>query len=253
MQYTVKQIAKLSGVSVRTMHWYDKIDLLKPSHINQTNGYRCYREEQLLLLQQILFFKKLGVKLSDIRKILASNDFDKIRALHVHKVTLEEDVCNTKILINTIEKTISHLRGKKTMTSKELYNGFDAPKQKEYEQYFVKYNHSLAEALIHENVKAPVSDETKKFVAQEGNEIYKALAECIDKKLGSESDEAQTLMSQHYKLMGEVSNASKEVYLAYAELYSTHPEFKKLFEQYHPGLKEFIVQAMKAYVGRNLA
>jgi len=124
MRYTVNKLAKLSGVSVRTLHWYDEIGLLKPAFY-QTNGYRYYEEEQLLLLQQILFFRELGFKLNDIQKILDSSDFDKIKALYAHKSTLEKSVNRMHTLIHTIDKTILHLRGKKTMVDKELYSGFD--------------------------------------------------------------------------------------------------------------------------------
>ena len=76
MTYTVNQLAKLSGVSVRTLHFYDEIGLLKPAYYGE-NNYRYYEEEQLLILQQILFFREMGCPLNDIQRILSSNDFDK--------------------------------------------------------------------------------------------------------------------------------------------------------------------------------
>lgn len=84
MAYTVKKLAKISGVSVRTLHWYDEVGLLKPAY-HGSNGYRYYEEEQLLILQQILFFRELGFELKQIRKVLGRTDFDKMVALSSHR------------------------------------------------------------------------------------------------------------------------------------------------------------------------
>ena len=131
--YTVKKLAKLSGVSVRTLYFYDEIDLLKPAYYGD-NKYRYYEEEQLLMLQQILFYRQLGFPLEDIREILKSSDFDKIKALNSHKNLLQQDLDQKKQLIKTIDKTLLHLRGKTKMKDAELYYGFDSEKQKGYEQ-----------------------------------------------------------------------------------------------------------------------
>jgi DNA-binding transcriptional MerR regulator len=89
-RYTVKKIAELSGVSVRTLHFYDEIGLLKPAFIGK-NGYRYYEREQLLILQQVLFYRKLGFGLEEIQKIVTSPTFNKIEALQAHRSQLEKD------------------------------------------------------------------------------------------------------------------------------------------------------------------
>ena len=76
MDYTVKELAQISGISIRPLHWYDEVGLLKPAY-HGSNGYRYYEEEQLLILQQILFFRELGFELKKIRKVLGRGDFDK--------------------------------------------------------------------------------------------------------------------------------------------------------------------------------
>src|SRR5215467_2111215 len=98
MTYTVKKLAKLSGVSVRTLHWYDEIGLLKPAYYG-SNGYRYYEEEQLLILQQILFFRELGFELIQIQKLLKRSDFDKVVALSSHRKILEKNIEQTQMLI----------------------------------------------------------------------------------------------------------------------------------------------------------
>jgi len=78
MGYTVKQVAAMSGVSVRTLHFYDETGLLKPAR-HGANGYRFYEEPQLLTLQQILFYRELGFELKQIKAILGRADFEKSR------------------------------------------------------------------------------------------------------------------------------------------------------------------------------
>lgn len=123
MTYTVKQLAVMSGVTVRTLHFYDEMALLKPAY-TAANGYRIYEEPQLLMLQQILFYRELGFELKRINEILSRPKFQKIAALKSHRQVLEKNVTRTRTLIETIDKTIGHLKGTKKMKSEELFLGF---------------------------------------------------------------------------------------------------------------------------------
>jgi DNA-binding transcriptional MerR regulator len=123
MAYTVKQVAKMSGVSVRTLHFYDETGLLKPARHN-ANGYRFYEEPQLLILQQILFYRELGLELKQIKEILGRADFEKIVALRSHRKVLEKSLARTRTLLETIDKTIQHLKGTRKMKSEEMFLGF---------------------------------------------------------------------------------------------------------------------------------
>ena len=104
MAYTVKQLAGMSGVSVRTLHFYDEVGLLKPAYLG-ANGYHFYEEAQLLTLQQILFYRRLGFELKQIKRILTRRDFDKVAALESHRKVLQKSLANTQQLIETIDKT----------------------------------------------------------------------------------------------------------------------------------------------------
>ena len=123
MAYTVKQLAALSGVSVRTLHFYDETGLLRPAY-HGPNGYRFYEEPQLLMLQQILFYRELGFELKQIKRILGRADFQKVAALQSHRKLLEEKLSRTGQLIETIDKTIQHLKGKEKMKTEEMFAGF---------------------------------------------------------------------------------------------------------------------------------
>src|ERR1051325_3151015 len=105
MAYTVKQVAAMSAVSVRTLHFYDETGLLKPAY-HGANGYRFYEEAQLLTLQQILFYRELGFELKQIKRILGRSDFDKVAALESHRKLLQKNLARTRRLIVTINKTI---------------------------------------------------------------------------------------------------------------------------------------------------
>jgi DNA-binding transcriptional MerR regulator/quercetin dioxygenase-like cupin family protein len=123
MAYTVKQVAALSGVSVRTLHFYDETGLLKPAYVG-TNGYRFYEEPQLLTLQQILFYRELGLELKQIKQLLGRAEFEKVAALQSHRQVLEGKLTRTRSLLGTIDKTIAHLKGRKKMTTEEMFVGF---------------------------------------------------------------------------------------------------------------------------------
>lgn len=253
MAYTVKQLAKLSGVSVRTLHWYDEIGLLKPA-FHGANGYRYYEEKQMLLLQQILFFKELGFDLQDIQKMLSQSHFDNIKALQKHRAILEKDIDRKKALITTIDKTLLHLKGEQIMSDKELYNGFDSTRQKEYEQYLVKYYGTAAEDLLFASRKKTAKWDKDEWdsVKNLGDTIHKDLAKAITQGLTPDSDSVQVIIQRHYQMIERFYEPTKEIYIGLTALYAQHPDFKKFFDAYHPDMLEFISAAMRFYANKNL-
>jgi len=103
---TVRQVAKAAGISVRTLHHYDAIDLLKPGHVG-ANGYRYYGREELLRLQQILFYRELGLPLAGIAAVLDDPAFDPLAALREHRTALDARIGHYRTLIRTIDRTIA--------------------------------------------------------------------------------------------------------------------------------------------------
>ncbi len=135
-RFTVNQVARLSGVTVRTLHFYDETGLLKPAYYGD-NGYRYYEKEQLLTLQQILFYRELNVPLEQIKAILGTPGFDRLGALKAHRARLENEVKRHRQLLRTIDGTIAELEGAKAMASEEMFSGFSPEKQKQYEKDLV--------------------------------------------------------------------------------------------------------------------
>jgi DNA-binding transcriptional MerR regulator len=121
-RYSVRQLARLAGVSVRTLHVYDELDLLKPL-VRTDAGYRQYGEAELLRLQQILFYKELDLPLKRIAEILDDPDFDLVEALASHKIALTARRNRVDILLNTIDATIDHLKNKTMSNFEKLYEG----------------------------------------------------------------------------------------------------------------------------------
>lgn len=135
---TVKQVSDLTGISVRMLHYYDEIGLLKPSAVAD-NGYRLYNDEALMLLQQIMFYKELEIPLKEVKKILYSSDYDKTRALENQRKLLLIKRNRLDKLIGLINKT---LKGEDDMSfeefdMREYYNALEEFK-KEYTDKIIK-------------------------------------------------------------------------------------------------------------------
>ncbi len=250
MAYTVKKLSELSGVTVRTLHFYEEAGLLKPAYYG-SNGYRYYEENELLQLQQILFFKELGFSIKQISKVLGKSDFDQLAALLSHQKALRREREKIKELIETIEGTINHLKGKKKMKDREFFNGFNLlTKGKGNESYFA------AEDLVLRSVKNPgieIEQSQREQIAKTVNVIYGKISDCMEKGLMPTSDQVQRLIKKHHTLTEQFNHASKKVYMALAELYEEHCEFRKQLDPIHPELASFLAQAMKTFATRELA
>ena len=118
MKCGIKEVSELTGVSARTLRYYDQIGLLKPSKTSEA-GYRYYGERELEILQQILFYKERGMELKQIKKIIYQKDFDIMAALREHLLELEEKRNHMEALIQTVEQTIRSMKGEYDMSDHE--------------------------------------------------------------------------------------------------------------------------------------
>lgn len=252
MNYTVKKLAEISGVSVRTLHFYDEIGLLKPAYIGE-NNYRYYQEEQLLLLQQILFYREIGVPLNEIQGIILSDNFDKVEALQLHKKNLMIDLDRTNQMIMTIDKTIAHLRGETKMRNEEFYYGFDSEVQKEHEKTLVSKGIVTQEFLDDCNAKVKNwTDKEKNEFIQEIEAIMAALTEAMVNGVAPSDKSVQELMRKHFAWLQLSWTPTKEKYLGLIDLYQT-PDFRVFYDKRHPDLLVYIVAAMREFAERELS
>lgn len=248
MAYTVQKLAKLSGVSVRTLHHYDEIGLLKPAYYG-SNGYRYYEEEQLLLLQQILFYRKLGFELRKIREIIKKKGFDKLSALNSHRKMLMKELDKTKDLIQTIDHTIIHLQGKNKMEDKQFFKGLNNPKQKEYEKYLIKTGKCTSEEI--EKGRKRLEKWTKEDwneVQANWEKILNNYVNCIKKNAKPSSSEALAVVRQHLEHLQRFGIiVKKEELVEKANSFLGHPDWKKVFDSHHPQLLDFMFQSFESY------
>ncbi|MBX7067017.1 MAG: MerR family transcriptional regulator [Parachlamydiales bacterium] len=248
MVYTVRKLANISGVSVRTLHYYDEVDLLKPAYIG-ANGYRHYEEAQLLQLQQILFFRKLGMELNKIRQIIKKDDFSQIAALHSHRKLLARELENTRELIETIDNTIKHLQGQKKMKDKQFFEGLNSPKQTEYEKYLVDSGNITAQEIERGRKRLEKwSKEDWADTQKEWEDLLKSYVKAIQEGHGPESKIAHALVERHFKYLNRFGiEVKREEMVEKSQFYLGHPDWIKLFDSHHPKLHGFMLAAIEDY------
>lgn len=244
MTYTVKQLADLADVTPRTLHHYDEIGLLRPSSVGE-NGYRYYDDDAALRLQQILFYRELDLSLDEIGAMLASAEFDVEAALHEHRRALQKRVGRLNHLIETIDKTIRHLRGEKEMSAQELFQGFDDETQARYEQ-------EAAEMYDAETVRETsrrwksYTAEDKARIMTEGGQIYHDLADMLDRDPADA--EVQAAIGRWHQHLRAFYEPTPEVLRGLGDGYAENPEFAAFFAAMHPDLPDFLRRAIDQYV-----
>ncbi len=254
--YTVKEVARLSGVTVRTLHHYDQVGLLKPAQVGE-NGYRYYGREELLRLQQILFHRELELPLEAIADVLARPDFDRLEALRRHRKTLSGKAARYRRLIHTLDRTLAALEGETQMKDEDLYKGFAPEKQPEYEAYLIDRFGDKARASI-EASKAALKTWSKgdwERSSRENAEVEAELGRALAAGLPSDCEAVQELIRRHHAWVAVMwtRTPSREAYVGLGQLYSDHPDFRARYEAVQPGLTEYLVGAMQSFADRELA
>lgn len=248
--YTVKQLAELAGVSVRTLHYYDQVGLLVPSVRTEAN-YRLYGEAELFRLQQILFYKELGLSIQQILDVLNDPEFDVLRSLEEHRLAMQEKQEQLSVLLTTIDKTIAQLKGEQIMlTTKELYTGFT---QEQVEQIrneaMEKYGADVV--MRSENSLKKLTKEDIIALGKEREDINNKLFALMNRPV--EDAEVQEQIRRHYVLTrkfwgtdGE-ADLQKETYLGLADLYLADERFTMVNGQSNKEFTTFIAQGMKYF------
>jgi len=242
--FTVKQLSRLAGVTPRTLHHYDAIGLLKPSRVGD-NGYRYYGEESVLRLQQILFYRELGIPLEDIKKIMGRRDFDVLEALYSHKQALQKQVTRLNRLIDTVDNTIYHLKGNIVMSDKAYFEGFS---EEEQEKYAAEAEQMYDPETVRESNRTwkGYSAAKKEAILAESNTIYSDMIAAMPK--GAASPEVQAIVERWRKHLNYFWTPKLDQLLALANGYHDDPRFRANFDKMHPQLAGFMQEAVKVYV-----
>ncbi len=250
MEYTVQKLARLAGISARTLRYYDEIGILKPARIN-SSGYRIYGRDEVDRLQQILFYKELGVNLNKIKEIVTSPAYDGARALREHHEQLLDRRKQLDVLISNVEKTIASMEGRMIMTDKEKFEGF---KKRLIQENEAKYGEEIRSKYGDDTVNR--SNEKLLNMTKEQYEDFTRLTnevlETLDKafETGDPAGElAQKTAELHKKwLTFTWSDYSKEAHAGLAQMYVDDERFKAYFEK-KPGMTEFLRDAIHIYTG----
>lgn len=242
--YTIRQLARLAGISVRTLRHYDQIGLLKPS-TRSAAGYRQYKRPELLRLQQILFYRELDFPLRDIQRLLDDPDFNALQALDDHQHRLEERMARLDTLLHTLNKTRSQLL-EETMplSDEELYAGFTPEQRERYEREVkAQYDPDIV-AETNQRLRK-LSKEAWMTIKDEGGAVAQALAEKAD--LPPDSAEVQQLIARHHAWIENFYPANAEIYRGLGQMYAEHPEFRAFYDQHRLDLADFMQAAMTHY------
>jgi DNA-binding transcriptional MerR regulator len=244
--YTVKQISKLAGVTVRTLHYYDEIDLLKPTKVGK-NNYRYYDDGALLRLQQILFYREIGLELTQIKDILDSPDFDILVALRSHRRVLQEKMKRLEKLVSTIDSTMMHIVGEINMSKKQMFEAFSKEQEKEYER---EARLTYDPNLVNESYRRwnSYSQAEKDAIFAEGNLIYTSIAAAMEAGKKPIDDEVQKWVERWHNHIRNWYEPTLEILRGLSELYTTDPRFRGNYEKLHMDLPEYLKEAIVEYV-----
>lgn len=238
----VKEVAELVGISVRTLHHYDEIGLLKPD-VTTESGYRVYSERNLETLQQILFFRELGFPLKKIKEIISSPSFDRQKALEAQHRMLLERRNRLDSMIRTIEKTILHSKGEIEMSNKEKFDGFDFSHNKYEKEARELWGDS---AVDESNARiAKWSEPEKKDYNERFTGIFRKLDDL--RHLPADSEEVQAVMKEWYRILNEIGSYSLDAFKGLGQLYVDDVRFTESIDRFGPGLAKFMRDAMAVY------
>jgi len=252
MAYSVNQLAKVSGVTVRTLHFYDEIGLLPPAY-HGANGYRFYEEAQLLTLQQILFFRELGIELKEIAALLPRSDADRAATLRKHRQVLQAKRRRLQQLIQTIDGTLQHIEKQKPMKAPQFFRGFDAATQARHEQTLIdRFGKSARPHLAAS--KRRVGKWTKQDWERSGAEwdrICRDLVALIAEGARADAAATQAIVKQHFTWLQQFWKPNRESYAGHGR-FLAESELRAAYDKYHPKLADFLAEGIQFYAAQNL-
>ena len=239
MKLQIKEFADFTGVSVRTLHYYDEIGLLSPAYVDEHTGYRYYDENSLLRMQEILFYRELDFSLKSIGEILSSPDYDTSKALREQKKLLILKKERLERLISAVDDA---------MKGENVMNAFD---NSEFEQYKdeakAKWGQTDAYKEHAEKTKE-YSKEKWNNLIEEMNAFFAEFAVCRKNEEGPDSAEAQSLVK---KLQNHITenyyHCTDEILAGLGQMYVLDERFKKNIDKHGEGTAEFVCEAIKVY------
>jgi DNA-binding transcriptional MerR regulator len=250
MDFKIGDVARLAGVSVRALHHYDEIGLVRPSTRNAA-GYRLYAPADLERLQQVLFFKELGFPLEEIQRILSEPDFDIGAALRMQRQLLADRATRIQALITAVDAAIDSLERKTTMTEEERFEVFGDFDPGKYEAE-AKQRWGASEA--YRTSKARTKNYTKEDWAKiksEADAIFPALAKLLEAGRPPSSREAMDIAERHRLHIEKwFYRCPRSMHAGIGELYVSDPRFTEGLDRFGAGLADYVRSAWRANAER---
>ncbi len=248
--YKIKELANIANISTRTLRHYDSIGLLVPKR-NKDTSYRLYTEQDLDILQSILFYKELGYELQDIKKIITDKDFDVLDSLNELETSVYNKIDSLNNVLELIKKTKQSKEGVLYMSPKEKFEAF---KEKSMQENNQKYGKELEQKYDKEFVKK-ANKKYKNKSQEEHNlheaftkEMYQVMKDAVISNDPS-NDISQKMCEMHKEwLMYYWPSYTKEAHLSLCEMYTLDERFTKHYEDIYPNLASYLYQSMKHYI-----
>ncbi|WP_248547951.1 MerR family transcriptional regulator [Paenibacillus odorifer] len=249
----MQKLAELASISTRTLRYYDEFGILKPARIN-SSGYRIYGRTEVDLLQQILFYRELGLSLERIKAIMTEPSFDGAKALREHHDKLLEKRQQLDLLIANVEKTLAQKEGRITMSDTEKFEGF---KQKLVDDNEKKYGQEIREKYGDDTINQSnqklkgMTEDQYAAIQQLEEEMFETLLQAME-----HGDPASVLAQKSADLHREWlsfywNSYSKEAHAGVAQLYVDDERFTEYYDKRRPGLAAFLRDAVHVYTGKN--
>jgi DNA-binding transcriptional MerR regulator len=243
----VKEVAYLVGISVRTLHHYDEIGLLTPAQVTDA-GYRLYSDTNLEMLQQILFFREIGLPLKRISELINHPSFDRLEALELHRKMLLDKRARLDKMLATIDKTIRHTKGEIQMSNKEKFEGFDFS----HNPYELEARERWGDEVV-DKANASIGSLSKEEQAGMSEEMIAIFVKNADvRNYAPESKEAQAAIGEWYQFLNSKGHYySLEAFKGLGQLYLDDGRFTKNIDKFGDGLAAFMREAMAVYADNN--
>lgn len=248
--YTIGELADLAGVTRKTLRHYDKIGLLQPQTLSEA-GYRLYGQAEVDLLQQILFFKEMGLALADIRSLVKAPDYQVVAALNAHLTYLSKERRRIDRLIETVHTTIKVQRGEIIMLNEEKFEAF---KQSLVDENEATYGEEVRKKYGDDQVDA--ANDRLLAVDQESWTSIEELTAILHEKLAQATvigDVRSSLAKEVFELHKEwltfywpEGQYSKEMHMNMVDMYMSDERFKEYYEKIAPGATAFLQAAVKS-------
>lgn len=248
---SVSQLAKLSKVSVRTLHHYDEIGLF-PAGGRTAAGYRRYGQEDLERLQQLLFFRELGFPLEEIRRIVTDPKFDVAAALVLQRQLLMEKISHLHQVVGAVDRALSEKRGdemSQPATPEEMFEVFGKdPKVHEEEVAEVRERWGATEAYQESARRtSKYSKEQWQTLKDEADQINVDLAAALDRGLPATSPETMAIAERHRQHTERwFYPCPPAMHASVAQMYVDDPRFQATYEAIRPGLAAYARDAWQA-------